>query len=385
MKRATKADDNPTAASYGSLARRIAAWTSNGLMTAIVLVAALAFGRQVLVWWSEGKTSPVGPVRRTGPTSAAGDRLEFGAAGWSMVRKTTAGDARAATAALVALCRSLLEGHDGDRSVFSATSPRPRQTQTAEKSTGPRPLPAGLLADLAARKPIAAEPGNWQLFALDERLPLVVAVAPGVEATGEKRPDPAGTNLAPSACRVVIWGLGLSAGPRAWTLYAWQPHGTGAAGGAGGTGSASVATGGTGSASVGQGAAAADIPLPPESVRILSIEAADGGTVAAFVGSPQPQTWRQFYAAWFAAHGWTTVTAWHGAGSQDYARFLAPPGSRRAAAEIRFAPDERGDLRRRVDRHARKLRTAVRQRCRVSRVACDALITMKLHHDESPL
>jgi hypothetical protein len=331
MNRVTKAEQNTKTTSYGQVARRIGGWTSNGLFTAIVVVAALAFGRQVFVWWSEGKPRPAAAGRRTAPPVAAGDRLQFGAADWSMVRKNVAGDGPAATTALVALCRELIQA-----SAVSAQPPCEPPSQA-------------FLDDLAARTPVAQAPGKWQLFALDRRFPLVVGVVLGVKRasrTAEKaakshvlrdahadgnaeKPQnaaaPARTNLASGTCRVLIWGMGLPVGPGSWTLYAWQPCGTG---------SASVGT-----------VTMAGIPLPPESVRILSIDTADGGTVAAFVGPSQPQAWRQFYAAWFAAHGWTIATGWQERGVHDYARFLAPAGERFAAAEIRFAPDDRGQLR----------------------------------------
>jgi hypothetical protein len=44
---------SPTTGGFGRLARRIAGWSANLLATALVLVAGLAVGRQVLVWWYE--------------------------------------------------------------------------------------------------------------------------------------------------------------------------------------------------------------------------------------------------------------------------------------------------------------------------------------------
>src|SRR5687768_3893786 len=46
------------AGGFGRLARRIGGWTANLLATAIVVVAGLGLGRQVLVWWNEVSPTP---------------------------------------------------------------------------------------------------------------------------------------------------------------------------------------------------------------------------------------------------------------------------------------------------------------------------------------
>ena len=55
----------------GRLARRISRWTTNSLLTVMLLVIALGFGRQVLHWWHDdatprGRLRKVSPHRRTG-------------------------------------------------------------------------------------------------------------------------------------------------------------------------------------------------------------------------------------------------------------------------------------------------------------------------------
>jgi hypothetical protein len=47
-----------TTGGYGRLARRIGGWTANLLATAIVVVAGLGLGRQILVWWNEVSPPP---------------------------------------------------------------------------------------------------------------------------------------------------------------------------------------------------------------------------------------------------------------------------------------------------------------------------------------
>ena len=70
------------------LARRISAWTTNGLLTVIILVAGLGFGRQVLHWWAADTRA-----KTASGTPSAGDGLgdpsqphvlQFGDQPWSL-------------------------------------------------------------------------------------------------------------------------------------------------------------------------------------------------------------------------------------------------------------------------------------------------------------
>ena len=45
---------------FAALAKRISSWTTNSLLTLLVLVAGLGFGRQVLKWWRADASPPAG-------------------------------------------------------------------------------------------------------------------------------------------------------------------------------------------------------------------------------------------------------------------------------------------------------------------------------------
>ena len=62
--KATMATDRPSSAASGfaMVAQRISGWTTNGLLTAIVLLAGLGFGRHTLRWWAADASPPGNPA-----------------------------------------------------------------------------------------------------------------------------------------------------------------------------------------------------------------------------------------------------------------------------------------------------------------------------------
>jgi hypothetical protein len=126
-------------------------------------------------------------------------------------------------------------------------------------------------------------------------------------------------DLAQLGYRAIIWGLAMPMGEDAWSLCVFQPRNYPAGGVAG----------------------SADIPLPPECRRMLSLRADRGGGITAFTGTGRTDQWRRFYDQWAAQQGWRPVGAWQAIGAAWYAKF-APPGSGGGALEIRFGPDGRG-------------------------------------------
>ncbi|MGA2032691.1 MAG: hypothetical protein ABSG68_10565 [Thermoguttaceae bacterium] len=293
--------------SFAQIAKRISGWTSNCLLTALIVVAGLGFGRQVLRWWSTAAptTAPSPSPSDVSDNPAAVRDLQFGNHPWVLRQQSVGGDPPTAARALRALCRDI---------VASA-----RPTEQAD------PTETALLADLAGRAPVEQSPGQWQLFEFRQGFLAVLctrywpAASPG--------PGRAGKKLAEAAPRVVAWGLGVPAGRQAWSLYVFQP----------------VAAQ-EDSRLVGPALRSGEVPIPPQSSRILSIRVASGGTMAAFAGPPRPAAWTQFYDQWFAAHGWTLRQPWGRLGTHWHVSF-ASSEPRPALAEIQFAPDERGGLR----------------------------------------
>ncbi len=152
----------------GRLARRISRWTTNALLTAMLLVIALGFGRQVLHWWHD-ETSPRRALPEIGtvPNGAAETQiLAFGDQNWSIRRQEYSGPVGAVPAALVQFCRS----------VIADVPPRGDTADAAEQD---------VLKRLAADKPIAEEPSKWRLYQWSEGVPIVI----GTRAVGLNAPE----------------------------------------------------------------------------------------------------------------------------------------------------------------------------------------------------
>ncbi len=320
--------------SFGRLALRISAWTTKGLLSAIILVAGLGFGRQVLHWWAADRQPP-----QAAPAAALADNrlgdptqphvFQFGNQPWSLRQQAIAGDRAAAVAALLGDCRRLLELAPP----AASRGPKGRAATAADRE---------LLAALKTLKPAAEQPGNWRLYDLPGNFPMVVGVRPGVgqgnraisaprksgqppgpkpgQSPSASIPANAEVQLAETTPGVVIWGLAIPLGPKAWTLYTFQPDAD-----------ASRPDSGP-----------ADIPLPPGSGRIVSIRVAGGGAITAFSGPDRPGQWREFYDGWFGRHGWKAAGAWQQRGSSWRMRYRSLDPRQPAVADVRFGSDGRG-------------------------------------------
>lgn len=304
------------------MARRISAWTSNSLVTVMLVVIALGFGRQVLHWWHAEE-----PPRPSMTSDPLGDRtaphvLEFGDQAWSIRRQEFSGPREGLTAALQDACRAAI------------VDSLPRgETAGADEHE--------LLKRLAAEKPMAEERGRWRLYQWGAGHPLLIGtrVVPALaKGVGSGEPSPlqtqgratrrsvevaiapnAGTNLDESTYRVVTWGVAVPAAAGAWTLYLFQSGG--AAGGAGQGGD--------------------KIPLPPDGHRLLAIHAAAGEAITAFSADDCPAA-RKFYAGWFADHGWTATHAWQQIAAGWHAGFEKRASESGQAVDIRLGIDSQG-------------------------------------------
>lgn len=295
---------------FAKLAGRISAVTTKCLLSALVLVAGLGFGRQVLRWWDSDGQGPAA-VSQPGQTAAAlGDParlhvIQFADQAWSLRRQAISGSKEAAATALRARCRQML-----------------RRTRLPEDN--PQQAEIDFLCRLATCRPVEQQEGKWQLYQLDEAFPIVV----GTQATrGEGRGARVeGSNpypLSPTPYRVVTWGLAVPGAPDAWTLYTFQPE----------------------SPSDGRFDALSQIPLPPECRRILSVRVVGGGVIVAFEGPRQAKITTDFYDRWFARHDWKAARKWRQSGSGWYARYTAPEQQPAVSAEVRFNADLRGRCR----------------------------------------
>jgi hypothetical protein len=283
---------------FASIARRVTDWTTKSLLTALILVAGLGFGRQVLRWWAADRTKPAAastPVL----SDALGDPwqphvLQFGDQPWSLRRQSISGDQAAAMTALQQSCRQCV----------AASAPASAKPSEAE---------CRFLASLSKLKPSDEQPGKWQLYELPYGFPMVVGVRPP--------PPGAGGQLAETPRRVVIWGLAMPAGAQTWTVLVFQPD----------------------SDAGGPIAAPSGLPIPPDSRRLVAMQAADGGAIVAFAGSERPEVWKQFYTDWFARHGWKATEKWRPTGSSWHAQYTAAAAVASAAvADISLSSDVHG-------------------------------------------
>jgi hypothetical protein len=287
--------------SFAQLAARISAWTTRALLTAILLVAALGFGRQVLLWWRSDAGSPaaLGRVPLGGDGFGSLDRLhtlQFGKGPLALQRQTVAGSKEQAQNALRALTRAA-----------ASQAQLPRQpANDAERK---------FVAGLGRLQPVDQQPSGWRLYLLDSGVPTFVGtrealaepVAPGgtagqassgtqakpaVAPGGQKLGGLPSGGVAPSAFRVVTWGMAIPATDGAWTLYVFSPGGPAI-----------------------DGVGAKEIPIPPGSERLLSMEVAGGGRIMSFKGCATPDSWTHFYDRWLLANDWRPHGPWRHRGT----------------------------------------------------------------------
>lgn len=280
---------------HARLAKRISAVTTRCLLTAVVLVAGLGFGRQVLRWWAEDAAESADVSRPATIADGLGDPsrlhvLHFGEQPWSLRRQSIGGTRRVAAAALREICREVVRN---DRS----PDERPGEAE------------ATFLGRLAARDPAEQEPGKWRLYELDEGLPMVVGTQSRAAANA-----PPNADVSAAGHRVIVWGLALPVGREAWSLFTFQPE---------------VAAGG-------HAAALPEVPIPPQCRRTVSMRVTGGGGIVAFEGPPEPNAWIRFYDRWFATHNWKTAGGWQQSGQRWHVRYDAPGPAGRWEVDVHF-------------------------------------------------
>jgi len=279
---------------YRRLAGRITAWTSKGLLTAVVLVAGIGFARQVLFWWADDAPASNEGLLASKAAEGLGDParphiLQFGDQPWTVRRQSVAGDRQRASAMLRADCRQVVRR----RSLPDLPAAK------AETE---------FLARLRSQEPVEQEPGRWQLYEQDDAFPMAVGVRQG---------------LVPPSRRVVTWGLALPTDTDAWTLYTFVPAG----------------------ASETRPAKLAELPLPPLCRRTFSMRVVGGSGVVAFDGTGSPHDWTDFYDRWFERRNWRKTALRRGPGSTWYGQYTAPQGAVAASVDIHLRTDGGGRTR----------------------------------------
>ncbi|MCA9119657.1 MAG: hypothetical protein H6822_13405 [Planctomycetaceae bacterium] len=250
------------------LAKRIGNLATNVMVSGLILIVGITFGREIIGWWrGDVETSNASPtalvVGEHGPTEAASHQLlEFGDFPFTLNREEFTGSVSAAAERLRVTSR---------QSIDSA-----------------RPL-SGVVGDAerrmldAARKvrPVAEVANVWSMHEIARPLPMIV----GVRSFE--------TQVATVEQRVVSWGMAVPERtndgdePMRWTLFTYS--------------------------------ATEAIPSPPESLRwsmppggrrTLSIRSERGDAVAGFAGTGTVQSWTEYYDEMFTNLGAEPDSAW---------------------------------------------------------------------------
>lgn len=294
----------PQGRGYARLAKRISSVTTKCLLTALVLVAGLAFGGQVLRWWAADTRAPQAASTAADALHHLGDptrmhEMHFGDRAWSLRRQSIAGNKQAALAALRAGCREVLSGD----------LPPDRQPGEAE---------SGLLGQLAKQKPVEEAEGKWRIYQLDQAFPMVLGTRPREDAADSQTQGP----QSGPASRVAAWGMAIPNRERVWTLYTFQPR----------------------SHRSPRLVDVPDVPMPPECTRTLAITVAGGGATLTFEGPRPAKSWIEFYDRWFRSHNWEAAGEWRRSGGGWHGRYRSPTKSGAATVDVHFGPDGRGRL-----------------------------------------
>ena len=330
---------------YAALARRLAQWTTKGLLIALIFAAGLGFGREALRWWTARSpanlTGPLVPAEGLGDPSRCQELL-FGDCPWQIDTEAFSGDRARVTASLVERCRQSAAG-----------SPLP------DGPAGPGEVQ--FLHYLRGQSPVGSTTGSCPVYQLEGAFPMAVGVraSAGVAAGANRTASvsagvAAGANRTPavspgghagieqgsqarqpvveSGFRVVTWGMAVprgtaSVGQRTppveqWTLYVFH--------------------------AAGPARAAADglpeVALPEGSRRLVSMRVAGGGSMTTFQGAAQASGWQRFFDDWFSSHGWTSGEGWPSAGPVRHCRYRPAAGHGSASVEVEIADDGRGGL-----------------------------------------
>ncbi len=281
---------------FGKLARRLTWWTTNGLATAVVLVLALACGREIIEWW-RGDEPLVDPNNPSGNTfseiGSRGKKIQFGNSPTTAQTVRVSGDMAAAEKALRKLCREV--------------------AQATDTSTGsPRPGEQKLLAELANKKPLETL-GDFRIDQIPSAVPML-AVSRTVRETEGNKTD---VTLSPEL-RLVALGMAVP-GDHDWGLYVFRTGGTEQS-------SQSVVT---------------TLSLPPDAQITLSVAEEGGPTLTAIRGRGKLEDWEQFFRNRRSGDIWQLSAEWQTAFNRRQLVF-SQPGNDSARCDVQFGTDAGG-------------------------------------------
>lgn len=267
-------------AGYGKAAKRLSGWAANLFASALILVAGLALGRQVLEWWQAD--SPEATENRAALLPDAGElgdpershRIEFGDIPISMHRETLTGDKAAAFDALKARCWRAVD-------------------QQIEPRGNAGPAERRMLNQIGELQPTVFETGRWEIYELDGPLLLVAGIQffPTEDRLSSER-------------RVVFWGLAMPQGAdysekaTSWTLFSCQP-----------------------ALGASKASAIALVPLPKSAKVTLSLTAEDGESFVGFRAGGDSLLLSRQIELGLSKEGWKSAGPWRQMGDTWQGRF----------------------------------------------------------------
>ncbi len=273
------------------------------MLSAVVVIAGIGFGRQVLRWWRDDATDvpPQLPAAASGlGHPSAGHEVIVGDRPWSIVRQPFEGDAAAASRALLAACQNAASEITGTGLPAPGTEERE------------------LLARLAGSEPELQMPGGISLYALPDGFPMVVGTLSGGETAGSDRKG----QVADLDTAVALWGIAVPVASTGWSLYTFRPE----------------------SRPADREPARLEPPLPPGSRHLLQVRAAAGDATILFTGPMQPDAWKAFYDRWAAEVELQHGKGWQESGGAWHATYRSS-ASGHATVEIHFDQPQGGQSR----------------------------------------
>lgn len=303
-------ESDPHPASFGRLARRMADWTTKGVFSALVLVAGLGFGRQVIFWWRSGDAPQAASTLTDAPPGLPDGRepveIAVGDLPLRLGRQTIEGDQAEAIQALRAA---------GQRGVLTALPWSPVADADEQQ----------LLARLAMLKPddqvsskTLTDGTDACLYEPSPGMPLIV----GTRRIGADAQDSTGHATALQT-RLVLWGLAAPAGDRLWTMYIFQADQPPV-----------------------NGQTRQGVPMPPGCRRLMAFSQ-QGAETLAFQGPGACGDYQRYYAAWLAEQRPGAASRWRRSGEGGWQVMTEGERSRASAVAqpslwIHLAPGPRG-------------------------------------------
>jgi hypothetical protein len=215
---------NPTSnpgTGYGGLARRIARRTTDLLAIALVLVAGIGLGGQLIGWW---RSEPQARLQNPGAEATSWERdgvpldLQFGDSPFALERTPVSGGREAAAQRLVDSCAAAADSPASQSRPISSDEQR-------------------LIAAAEALEPVREEHGRWRVYVVDGPVLQAVVIdstmrAPsgfGSAASGSLAGDVQSAEPldehqthATASPRVLCWGLAFPADEHRWIVYTFR-------------------------------------------------------------------------------------------------------------------------------------------------------------------